>query len=95
MKVTAVYDAPSERYLIYVEIGRQDDSRWMSVPNAPPVLVAPGEEAPIYLLVRQDIAEAIVEAIEPNREFSSRFLDDTLVIRDRLLKLVEAIVEGE
>ena len=61
--------------------------------EAPFMVVSPGEEAPLYLWVSSEVAQAIGEALaprSPHGEAVDRHLNDTVTVRDRLLTMLEA-----
>lgn len=59
------------------------------------VRVRHGEPPPMWLRIPVQVAQALGEALAPRPEVTERHLDDALVVRDRLLGLVERVVDAD
>jgi hypothetical protein len=81
--------------ILYIKMGSFKDgwrlfqTRDISSSRRDYVAVAPGEEPPMYLVLDEAETDAIINALRPQPEASARHLDDTIMVRDRLLVLVE------
>lgn len=91
MKVHAVYEPERHSVRIYIESGATEDGRRVYTgSDHKPYVVAPGQEPPMYMRLDSEIAQAVAEALQPKPVASERHLDDAIMIRDRLMRLVEA-----
>lgn len=98
MKVYAHNDPIRQRVVVYVEVSVEEDGgRWfragkvnaLQSGDTELVLVAPGAEPPMYLSIPYEVAEAVGEALAPRPAVTERHLDDAIVVRDRLLRVME------
>ncbi len=100
MKVYAIVEPARQTVAVYVETGEdRDGTRFFATQGlAGQVLaqerVPPGGEPPMWARVPWRIAEAIGEALAPRPVATARHLDDAIVVRDRLLTLVEKAHDG-
>jgi hypothetical protein len=89
-------DVVRERVNVYIEIGRNENGQrlFLTPDGRPPLMVVEGSEPPLYMWIPAYIARALGEALAPRPEASERHLDDALMIRDRLLTMIEADAIG-
>lgn len=99
MKVYTVRDLVRRSTVVYVELGPVPDKpgwryfQTLMHPDGvgPGVMeVEPDAEPPIWFRVNDEIAGALAEALSPTPEVTGRHLDDAIMVRDRLLAIVEA-----
>lgn len=94
MKVHAIHEIERNSVRIYIEVGIDADGRHLYLkPDGHPVGIFPGAEPPLYMRLDQMIAEAIAEALSPPPVASARHLDDAIEVRDRVMTLVEKLVQ--
>jgi hypothetical protein len=96
MKFEVQHDPIRQRVLVYCRLpdNRDGDKVYMTRGgdgHASEVrTVSYGHEPPLWDWFPWEVAEALGEVLAPRPEFSERFLEDALTVRDRLLALVEA-----
>jgi hypothetical protein len=93
-EVKVHHDVIRDRLLIFVRMGHFKDGwtlyQGRNAEGLPTYdATAPQTEPPLYLSLGMAEAEAIVRVLAPPPDASARHLDDTIMVRDRLLVLVE------
>jgi hypothetical protein len=83
-----------ERTILYMKLGVFADGcrLYAKRPYGEPpfiMIVAPMEEPPVYLVIGDQEAEMIADAIRPRPQVNERHLDDAIQVRDRLLSMAE------
>lgn len=89
-KVHIVPDPVRMQQLVYIELGpASGDERVFATQDDPArtVIVRPGSEPPLYMAIRNEVAEALALALAPRPEATERHLDDAIEVRDRLLTM--------
>lgn len=97
MKAYAVHEPERKSWRIYVEQGEStnptDPGRWYMRPSEPGepemVLVAPGQEPPLYMRLPEEIAHAIIAELDERPPATAYHLRDAMTVRDRLLTMLE------
>lgn len=92
MEVRVVHNPARESVDIYVFRRVNQDQRMYHRMDEPPVILNAMEEAPVFGRFPVEVIEAIAREISPPTETDAteRHLDDAVMIRDRLLTLVES-----
>jgi hypothetical protein len=89
MKVHVIEEPERRTWKVYVEHQQDGGKPSLFESNGEFIEVRPGEEPPLYARIRQEIGLAFAEAIAPKPHATERHLDDAIMVRDRLLKIVE------
>jgi hypothetical protein len=89
-----VRDPAREAYNIYIHVGTDNDGNRFYLTQDPDgrlknERIHPNAEAPLYMRIPNHVADAIAEELRPLPEASGRHLNDAIVVRDRLLTMVE------
>jgi hypothetical protein len=82
-------DPIRQRVLVYCEVGEQDGRRIFQTREPQNVVVALGEEPPLWDWFPLEVVTELAEALSPRPAASERHLDDAIAVRDRLLAMVE------
>lgn len=101
MKVYTVPQPERQSVAIYVIMREEDDGTkhclFMDRQSARKIQRVPmGGELPYYMILPDEIAEPLADALRPPFEpdATERHLDDAVEVRDRLLGLVERLTGG-
>ncbi len=90
MKFLTQVDPIRQRVNLYCEVGGNDKGeRFFAQRNGDTLIVPMGADPPLWDWFPMEIMRALSEAIDPRPPATERHLDDAIVIRDRLLTLVE------
>lgn len=98
-KVHVNHEPWRERMVIYVRLGEfKDGSRlyrrrietMLHGHDTSLEIVPPEGEPPLYLVIGNQEAEAIADAIRPRPQVNERHLDDAIDVRDRLMTIIES-----
>lgn len=98
MKFHTHIDPIRQRVNLYCEIGEEDGVRvFITRGGRDPLYessdlihkVAPGQEPPLWDWFPLEVVTELTEALNPRPAATERHLDDAIVVRDRLLTIVE------